>query len=258
MAHGGQNLINVDSEVMVDVRMVSKCYDDLEVLSNVTFKAGRAEFVVVVGPSGCGKTTLLKIIAGLETPSSGFVLINGKPPNPGLQNMGYVFQEDSLFPWRTVEGNVRFGLEAKGLNAEGKVKEIIDLVGLTGFEHYYPYQISGGMRKRTAIARALAVDPSLLLMDEPFGDLDAQTRWIMHKELWTIHEKLRKTTVFVTHNVEEAVYLADKVVVFTKRPGTVKRIIPIELQRPRNKLSRQFIEYRERIIELLREEVPTI
>jgi NitT/TauT family transport system ATP-binding protein len=211
-----------------------------------------------LGPSGCGKTTLLKIIAGLETPSSGFVLINGKLPNPRLQNIGYVFQEDSLFPWRTVEENVRFGLEVRGLNADGKDKEIIDLMGLTGFERYYPYQISGGMRKRTAIARALAVDPSLLLMDEPFGDLDAQTRWIMHNELWSIHEKLTKTTVFVTHNVEEAVYLADKVVVLTKRPGTVKRIIPIELQRPRNKLSRQFINYREMIIESLREEIPGI
>jgi NitT/TauT family transport system ATP-binding protein len=248
----------VNSVAIVDVREISKRYGNLEVLTNVSFKVNKTEFLVIVGPSGCGKTTLLKIIAGLEAKSSGSVLINGKPPNPRFQNIGYVFQEDSLFPWRTVLGNVKFGLEVKGLTSDDKVKEMIDLVGLTGFENYYPHQISGGMRKRAAIARALTVNPFLLLMDEPFGDLDAQTRWIMHQELWTIHEKLRKTTVFVTHNVEEAVYLADRIVVFTKRPGTVKKIIPIELQRPRNKLSRQFIEYRELVIELLREEVPGI
>jgi len=251
-------LTGVNSSVIVDVNKVSKSYGNLEVLIDVTFKVSKTEFFVIVGPSGCGKTTLLKIIAGLETPSSGSVLINGNPPNPRFLNIGYVFQEDSLFPWRTVSGNVRFGLEVKGLTSEDKVKEVIDLVGLTGFEHYYPYQISGGMRKRAAIARALAVDPLLLLMDEPFGDLDAQTRWIMHKELWAIHERLRKTTLLVTHNVEEAIYLADRVAVLTKRPGIVKKIIPIELERPRNKLSRQFIEYRELIIELLREEVPGI
>jgi len=243
---------------MLDVKMVSKNYGSLEVLSKVTFKVKRGEFVVIVGPSGCGKTTLLKIIAGLETPTTGFVLIDGKPPNPRHQNIGYVFQEDSLFPWRTVEGNVRFGLEVRGLSARNIVKEVIALVGLEGFEDYYPYQLSGGMRKRVEIARVLSVNPSLILMDEPFGDLDAQTRWIMHKELWAIHEKFKKTTILVTHNVEEAVYLADKVIVLTKRPGTVKKVIPVKLQKPRNKLSRQFIKYRGKIIDLLREEVPNI
>ncbi|MEM2985393.1 MAG: ABC transporter ATP-binding protein [Candidatus Jordarchaeaceae archaeon] len=250
--------MNEGSTVIVNVKNVSKYYGDLEALTNINFQVNSSEFFVVVGPSGCGKTTLLKIIAGLETPSSGSVLINGKPPDLRAQRIGFVFQEDSLFPWRTVEENVRFGLEIRRLTFEKRVKEMINLVGLRGFEHFHPHQISGGMRKRAAIARALAVDPFLLLMDEPFGDLDAQTRWIMHKELWSIHEKLRKTTVFVTHNVEEAVYLADKVMVLTKRPGTVKKIIPIKLQRPRDKLSREFINYREMIIQLLREEVPEI
>lgn len=250
--------MNANSSVTVDVKNVSKRYGDLEVLSDINFQVNSAEFFVVVGPSGCGKTTLLKIIAGLDTPSSGVVLINGKPPDLKAQRIGFVFQEDSLFPWRTVEENVRFSLEIRGLPIEDKVKQMISLVGLKGFEHFHPHQISGGMRKRAAIARALAVDPSLLLMDEPFGDLDAQTRWIMHKELWSIHEKLKKTTIFVTHNVEEAVYLGDRVMVLTKRPGTVKRIIPIKLQRPRDKLSREFINYREMIIQLLREEVPEI
>lgn len=250
--------MDLSSKVTVDVRQVSKFYGNLEVLTDINFQVNSSEFLAVVGPSGCGKTTLLKIIAGLETPSSGLVLINGKPPDLKTHRIGFVFQEDSLFPWRTVEENVRFGLEAKGLSLEGRVKEMISLVGLKGFENFHPHQISGGMRKRVAIARALAVDPSMLLMDEPFGDLDAQTRWIMHKELWSIHEKLKKTTIFVTHNVEEAIYLGDKVMVLTKRPGTVKRIIPIRLQRPRDKLSRGFINYREMIIELLREEVPGI
>lgn len=247
--------MNTNSPVMVNVRNVSKCYGELEVLTDINFQVDGAEFFVVVGPSGCGKTTLLKIIAGLETPSSGSVLINGKPPDLRAQRIGFVFQEDSLFPWRTVEENVRFGREIRGLPLENTVKEMISLVGLRGFEHFHPHQISGGMRKRAAIARALAVDPFLLLMDEPFGDLDAQTRWIMHKELWSIHEKLKKTTIFVTHNVEEALYLGDKVMVLTKRPGTVKSIIPVKLQRPRDKLSREFIHYREMIIQLLREEV---
>ncbi|MCS7114193.1 MAG: ABC transporter ATP-binding protein [Nitrososphaerota archaeon] len=250
--------MSINPPVTVAVRNVSKRYGSLEVLTNINFQVDSGEFFVVVGPSGCGKTTLLKIISGLENPSSGSVVINGKTPDFRAQRVGFVFQEDFLFPWRTVEENVRFGLEIGGLSKEDRVKEMVSLVGLRGFEHFHPHQISGGMRKRVAIARALAVDPSLLLMDEPFGDLDAQTRWIMHKELWAIHEKLKKTTIFVTHNVEEAVYLGDRVLVLTKRPGTVKKIIPIELQRPRDKLSREFINYREMIIQLLREEVPEI
>jgi NitT/TauT family transport system ATP-binding protein len=155
---------------------------------------------------------------------------------------------------------VKFGLEIKGSTGDSgsRVKEMIDLVGLSGFEKYYPHQISGGMCKRVAIARSLAVDPSVLLMDEPFGDLDAQTRWIMHRELYSIHEKLRKTTLFVTHNVEEAVYLADRVIVLTKRPASTKQTISIDLERPRYELAERFVRYREQILKLLREEVPQI
>jgi NitT/TauT family transport system ATP-binding protein len=239
---------------------VSKNFDTLQVLSNISFDAGEGEFLCFVGPSGCGKTTLLKIMAGLEPPSSGAVLINGEPPNPMRQSIGFVFQEFSLFPWRSVRGNVRFGLEIKREteNLDDRVEEMIQLVGLSGFEDYYPHQISGGMGKRVAIARSLAVNPSVLLMDEPFGDLDAQTRWIMHRELWSIHEKLKKTTLFVTHNVEEAVYLADRVIVLTKRPTSVKQMISVDLERPRYELSDRFVKYRERILQLLREEVPQI
>jgi len=230
----------------------------LPVLDKVSFNVYEEEFLCVVGPSGCGKTTLLRLIAGLETPSSGSVNMDGEPPNPFKVKIGFVFQEESIFPWRNVWDNIRFGLEVKGDYTPETVEKLVRLVGLVGFEKYYPHQISGGMRKRTAIARALAVDPSILLMDEPFGDLDAQTRWIMHKELLAIHEKLRKTTVFVTHNVEEAVYLGDRVAVLSRRPATIKQIIPVELEKPRNKLSEQFIKYREMIIGFLREEVPEI
>ena len=239
---------------------ISKRFDKLQILNDTSFEASEGEFICFVGPSGCGKTTLLKIVSGLESPSSGSILIRGKPPNPKVQSIGFVFQEFSLFPWRNVWDNVKFGLEIKGQIGDSgtRVKEMIDLVGLSGFEKYYPHQISGGMCKRVAIARSLAVDPSVLLMDEPFGDLDAQTRWIMHRELYSIHEKLRKTTLFVTHNVEEAVYLADRVFVLTKRPATIKQTISIDLERPRYELAERFIRYREQILKLLREEVPQI
>jgi NitT/TauT family transport system ATP-binding protein len=247
----------------VEVENVSKFFvnpngEKLYVLKNISFKVYDGEFLCFVGPSGCGKTTLLRIIAGLETPSSGKVTVEGSPPNPSRIRIGFVFQEEALFPWRNVWNNIKFGLEVRGAYEAKMVKDTIRLVGLEGFENYYPHQLSGGMRKRVAIARALAVNPSILLMDEPFGDLDAQTRWIMHKELFSIHEKLKKTTILVTHNVEEAVYLADRVLVLTKRPATVKKEVFIRLERPRNKLNSQFIKHREEIIGLLREEVPEI
>ena len=244
----------------VQAKEISKRFGSLQVLDRTSFEAAEGEFICLLGPSGCGKTTILKIIAGLDSPSTGAVLIDGETPNPMRQSIGFVFQEFSLFPWRSVRDNVKFGLELKksNENVDERVHDMIGLVGLKGFETYYPHQISGGMQKRVAIARALAVDPSVLLMDEPFGDLDAQTRWIMHRELWSIHEKLRKTTLFVTHNVEEAVYLADKVLVLSKRPASIKQLVSIDLERPRYELSDQFVRYREQILKLLREEVPQI
>lgn len=247
----------------VEVENVSKFFigpngEKLYVLKNVSFKVYDGEFLCFVGPSGCGKTTLLRIIAGLEKPTTGKVTIEGNPPNPSKIRIGFIFQEEALLPWRNVWNNIKFGLEVKGIYEPEIVRNTIRLVGLEGFENYYPYQLSGGMRKKVAIARALAINPSILLMDEPFGDLDAQTRWIMHKELFSIHEKLKKTTILVTHNVEEAVYLADRVLVLTKRPATIKKEVPIKLERPRNKLDNQFIKLREEIIGFLREEVPEI
>lgn len=244
---------------------VSKKYEvgsgSLDVINGLTFEVDENEFLCIVGPSGCGKTTLLRIISGLEPPSSGRVLVFGIPPDPGRQKFGVIFQEDSLLPWRTVIGNVKFGLELlgyDGIESEKVAKTYLELVGLQGFENYYPHQISGGMKKRVAIARALAINPDLILMDEPFADLDAQTRSLMQRELLNIWSKLKKTVLFITHNVEEAVFLAQRVVVLTKRPSKVKQIINIDLPYPRARLSPSFISYRERILTAFHEELEGI
>ena len=228
----------------------------LEVLKGISFEVREGEFVSVVGPSGCGKTTLLRLVGGLEAPSSGRITIDGKSPDPSLHRLGFVFQEDSLFPWRTVWENVRFGREVRGMEGEREVGELLERMGLRGFECCYPHQLSGGMKQRVAIARALAVDPDLLLMDEPFANLDAQTRWILHQDLTRIWEEVRKTILFVTHNVEEALYLSDRVLVLTSRPARVKRVLRVGLPRPRDKLSVGLVKLRKKVVELLREEVP--
>ena len=231
----------------------------IDVIKDISPSIEEGQFLCIVGPSGCGKTTLLKIMCGLEPPTSGRVLVNGLPPDPRKQKFGVIFQEDSLLPWRTVLNNVEFGQEICSSKCSTEVtKRYISMVGLEGFEDYYPYQISGGMKKRVAIARALAVDPEIIMMDEPFADLDAQTRWILQKELLSIWSKLNKTVIFITHNVEEAVFLGQCVAVLTKRPATLKSLMTIDLPYPRDRLSKPFISYRERIIDLLRQEIPSI
>jgi NitT/TauT family transport system ATP-binding protein len=250
----------LSKEIIVDslTKIFTQGKSKLEVLKDLTFDVNKGEFICIVGPSGCGKTTLLKIICGLEEPTYGKVLIRNEPPNPIKHRFGMIFQEDSLLPWRNVIGNVKFGLEIKGYNkkeSEEISRKYIEMVGLKGFENYYPYQLSGGMKKRVAIARALAIDPDLILMDEPFADLDAQTRSLMQRELLRIWFGVGKTVLFVTHNVEEAVFLANRVIVLTKRPSRVKSIINIELPYPRNRLSQSFISYREKILKLFHEEM---
>lgn len=232
----------------------------LKVLDGVSFDVYDGEFICVVGPSGCGKTTFLKIVAGLEPPSSGEVKMEGRPPDPSLHKMGFVFQEESLFPWRTLRDNIKFGLEIRETGEKDKpiIDNLVKLIGLKGFERYYPHQLSGGMRQRAAIARALAVDPEILLMDEPFANLDAQTRWILHRDLTRIWEEFGKTILFVTHNVEEAVYLSERVIVFTARPARTKSEINVNILRPRDKFSPKLIRLRKKIVDLLREEVPNL
>lgn len=231
----------------------------IDVINNLSFSLEEGQFLCIVGPSGCGKTTLLKIMCGLETSTSGNVLINGVLPNPQKQKFGVIFQEESLLPWRTVIQNVEFGQEiCSGRCSLDIARKYMSLVGLVGFENYYPHQISGGMKKRVAIARALAVDPDIIMMDEPFADLDAQTRWILQKELLSVWSQLKKTVIFITHNVEEAVFLGQFVAVLTKRPATLKSLIKIDLPYPRLRLTPPFISYREKIIGLLQQEIPSI
>jgi NitT/TauT family transport system ATP-binding protein len=217
----------------VEKRFIDNKKREVIALQNIHLSIEEQEFVVLVGPSGCGKSTLLNIVGGLLSPSSGEVYFEGlssdKPPR-----LGIVFQEIALFPWRTVYENVIFGLEEQGLSKQEqreKGMHYIEMVGLSGFESAYPKQLSGGMRQRAGIARALAVEPDLLLMDEPFSALDAQTRTLMQEELLSIWNRTRLSTLYVTHNIQEAVYLADRVIVLSRHPGQIKEVITIDLPR---------------------------
>jgi NitT/TauT family transport system ATP-binding protein len=226
--------------VRVVLENVRKVYPDraghpVEALAGVTFAAEAEELLAVVGPSGCGKSTLLNMVAGLLRPTAGTVAFEGALPG-GRPPTAMVFQEFALFPWRTVLANVEFGLEEAGVPAARRratALRFVELTGLGGFERRYPHQLSGGMRQRVGIARALAVDPAVLLMDEPFSALDAQTRQLMQEELLAIWERTRQTILYVTHNIHEAVWMADRVVVLSRRPGRVLEIVPVELKRPR-------------------------
>jgi NitT/TauT family transport system ATP-binding protein len=240
---------------------LNKWFDGLEALHQIGFQVARGEFISLVGPSGCGKTTLLRIVAGLESATSGKVLLDGQAVTRPGGDRGFVFQSDSLLPWRTVFDNAAVGPEIAGRLGAVERKRTLDLlklVGLEGFETYYPRQLSGGMRQRVNLARALAVDPQVLLMDEPFSALDAQTREIMQTELLRIWEQGRKTVLFVTHQIDEAVFLSDRVVVLARRPGRVQDIVEIVLPRPRAlsiKRTPEFIRYVDHIWRLIEDEV---
>ncbi len=247
---------------LLEIKSVSKVFDvdgkAMEVLRDIDMSIDEGEFVCFIGPSGCGKTTLLRIIAGLEMPTAGVVLLDGSPiKGPGPER-GMVFQEYSLFPWRTVLDNVAFGPEIRGMSKDERyrlARQYLKMVGLERFESRYPHELSGGMKQRVAIARALVNDPKALLMDEPFGALDAQTRNVMQSELLKIWEEEKKTVIFVTHSVDEAIYLGDRIVVFSSRPGRVKEIINIDLPRPRNRTSLEVNRIRNKILQDLRTEI---
>ncbi|MEK3934801.1 ABC transporter ATP-binding protein [Sporosarcina sp. FSL W7-1349] len=224
-------------------------------LENINFTIHEKEFVVLVGPSGCGKSTLLNIVGGLLSPTTGSVYFEGIEKDP---NLAIVFQEIALFPWRTVYQNVIYGLEERKVSKQ-EIKEkadyYIDMVGLTDFKDAYPKQLSGGMKQRVGIGRALAVEPDLLLMDEPFSALDAQTRTLMQEELLTIWNRTQLSTLYVTHNIQEAVYLADRVIVLSRHPGRIKSIIPIDLPkmgRGEEQHREQFERYSEEIWQMIR------
>jgi NitT/TauT family transport system ATP-binding protein len=240
----------------IEVRDVSLAYDTpagrVVGVAGVSFDIERSEFVCLVGPSGCGKSTLLNIIAGFLAPTTGELRIDGRPVTGRGTDRGMVFQDFAqLFPWRTALRNIAFGLEMKGIPNPEREKialEQLRLVKLEKFANAYPHHLSGGMQQRVAIARALAYDPAVLLMDEPFAALDALTRDDMQQLLVDVWQASRKTVVYVTHNVAEAVYLADRVLVMTPHPGTVKRQVPIRLNRPRDPLSAEFIDYQKELL----------
>ena len=228
----------------IKIRSLSKTFysgQSVKALENINLDVYENEFLCITGPSGCGKTTLLRIIAGFES-YEGEVLVDGNPVTSSGPDRFVVFQEfDQLLPWKTVFKNVEFGLRLKGVkDREKRVMEMISMVGLKGFENSYPHQLSGGMKQRVAIARALVMDPSVLLMDEPFGSLDAEMRRRLQRELVQIWQEVHKTIFFVTHNVRESVILADRVAVLTSSPGRNKAIVDIDLPRPRDPASSQF------------------
>ena len=254
------------SQPKVSVRKLSKAYKgrsgaEISVFQDIDLGIGAEEFVCIVGPSGCGKTTFIKIIDGLIPPTAGEIFIDGRPiSGPGFDR-AFVFQSDSLYPWRTVIDNIVLGLEIKGGERDGryaKARELVQLVGLSGFESHYPHELSGGMRQRVNLARALAVDPEIILMDEPFAALDAQTREVMQRELLKLWWGRKKTVLFITHQIDEAVYLADRVIVFSQRPATIKADIRIDIHRPRSldvKRTPEFIAYVGQIWKLIETDV---
>jgi len=243
----------------LEIRDLNKSFakDDgsrLVVLDHVTFDVNDKEFVCILGSSGCGKTTLLRMIAGLDTAESGSIVLDGEEMKGTNPKVGMVFQEYSLFPWRTVIDNIAFGLEMQGIAKEERYRiaeRYLRLVKLMQFRDSYPSELSGGMRQRVAVARALALDPVLLLMDEPFGALDAQTRNMLQQELLEIWEETKKTIIFITHSVDEAVFLSDRIIVLTPRPGRICRIFPVGLPRPRDRTSPEFAQVRREVLDLI-------
>jgi NitT/TauT family transport system ATP-binding protein len=218
------------------------------VLDNINIEVGKGEFLCLLGPSGCGKSTLLNIVAGFLEPSSGAVRIDGAIVNGPDPRRIFVFQERGVFPWLTVEGNIGFGLfKMSRVERERRIEHYVKLVGLGGFEKAYPQELSGGMKQRLEVARALAVNPDMLFLDEPFGALDSITRLIMRGELLRLWEAERKTIIFVTHDIEEAVQLADRVVVMSARPARIQRIVKINIPHPRDISSRRYLELRDGI-----------
>jgi NitT/TauT family transport system ATP-binding protein len=240
-----------EREAILEVQHLGKRYvtakGDTEALRDINFTVHRRELVCVIGPSGCGKSTLIRILAGLETLSSGAVLVDGKPVSGPGRDRGMVFQGYSLFPWLTVKGNVMFGPEMSGHPhniAEGMARQWLELVGLTKFADAYPHELSGGMRQRVAIARALVNEPRILLMDEPFGALDAQTRAKMQSHLLDIWKNLDITILFITHDLDEAIYLADRILVLKAHPGEVQELIEVPVPRPRSPGQSMSAEFR--------------
>ncbi|HEY7261625.1 MAG TPA: ABC transporter ATP-binding protein [Trebonia sp.] len=231
-------MTELDGNPMIRVDQLTKRYGERTVLSDITFDVGPSEIVSIVGPSGCGKTTLLRCVAGLTQPNAGTVSIAGTTVTEPPEGVGMVFQHFGLFPWKTVFGNVSYGLTVQGMSrrdAVPRVRQLIGMVGLEGFEQSYPHQLSGGMQQRAGLARALAIEPRVLVMDEPFASLDAQTRDLLQLEMLRILEQRPAATMFVTHSIDEAVLMGDRIVILTGHPSHVHDIVDVGIARPRGR-----------------------
>ncbi|WP_077611382.1 ABC transporter ATP-binding protein [Clostridium sp. Marseille-P2415] len=242
-------------EVKVKVDHMTKKFGDLLVLDDISFEVKKGEFLCIVGPTGCGKTTFLNCITKLYEPTGGEILINGEPVNLKKHNVAYIFQEYSTMSWLTVEENVAFGLKMKKLPKDvidREVAEVLDMVGLTQFKDYYPAELSTSMLQRVVIARAFAVKPELLLMDEPYGQLDVELRFKLEDELLNLWKKTGTTVIFITHNIEEAVYLSENILVLTNKPTAIKQKLANTLPRPRKVVAPEFIEVRNQVTELIK------
>ena len=243
-------------DAVLELTGVNRVYEDntensVEALRDVTFSVERGEFITFIGASGCGKTTLLRLIAGLDEPLSGSILLDGAPIRGTDPKIGYVAQQGALFPWLTVEKNIGFGLSVKKRLDKQEVRRFINLIGLDGFEKSFPHQISGGMAQRVAIARALITKPRLLLLDEPMGALDSFTRAEIQDVLLGLRAESEATMALVTHDVDEAIYLSDRIVIMTPRPGKIKEVVDVKFPRPRNRGAAEFLSMRRRVMEAL-------
>ena len=239
-------------EVKVRVENLTKCFGDLRVLDKVSFQIKKGEFVCIVGPTGCGKTTFLRLLTKLTEPTSGEIYIDGEPADPRKHNLSFVFQEPSAFPWLTAEENIQYGLKIKKRPAreiKAQSDKIIGLLGLEKFRKAYPHEMSVSMEQRVVIGRAFAMNPDLLLMDEPYGQMDIKMRYFLEDEVIKLWKATGSTVLFITHNLEEAVYLADRVVVLAPECGMVSEILPISLERPRHVYDPAFVELRHSILD---------
>jgi len=239
----------------VEVRNLTKNFGELEVLQNISFSIRKGEFVCVVGPTGCGKTTFLNLLTRLLESTSGEVLIDGEPADPKKHNLAFVFQEPTAYPWLTVEKNLAFGLEIKKkprAYVQQQVEKIIKLMGLEKFRTSYPTQLSASTEQRVIIGRSFALDPDLLLMDEPYGQMDVQIRFFLEDEVIRIWKELGTTVVFITHNIEEAVYLAERILVLSQKPAQLKEQIVVDLPRPRDTTDPEFVRIRRYVTELIK------
>lgn len=242
-------------DIKVKVNHMTKCFGDLKVLDDISFEVKKGEFLCIVGPTGCGKTTFLNCITKLYTPTSGEILVNNEPVNLKKHNIAYIFQEYSAMPWLTVEQNVAFGLNVKHTPKDivkKEVDEVLETVGLTKYKDYYPVELSTSMIQRVVIARAFATKPELLLMDEPYGQLDVELRFRLEDELIRLWKQTGTTVLFITHNIEEAVYLSENILVLTNKPTTIKERIKNPLPRPRVVTDPEFIDLRNQVTELIK------